>query len=202
MNIFEIPSFIKGLTLPRPEEVGITPSSVGFDADVPEVALPDKTEYTRFGTPMVAPLKFKKSSDTINDWWLFPIEPLITIDGENILVRRNVAKVPSTLNKRRGTIKERWMQGDYAITIEGVFIDNSTQLSFPVEDTRRLKEFCESREAIDVQCPLFEALHIDRIVIDKWNLPFTKGIENQSFRITAFSDDDWDLLIKIKNNAL
>ena len=138
----------------------------------------------------------------MNDWWLFPTEPLITIDGENVLVRRNVAKMPLQLNRRRGTIKERWMQGDYAITIEGVFINSNDGLSFPTEDKKRLLEFCESRDAIDVQCPLFEDLHIGRIVIDKWNLPFTKGIENQSFRITAFSDDDWDLLIKIKNNAL
>ena len=202
MNIFEIPSFIKGLTLPRPEEVGITPASVGFDADVPERVLPDKTEYTVFGTPMVAPLKFKKSSDTVNDWWLFPIEPLITIDGENVLIRRNVAKMPTPSNKRRGTIKERWAQGDYAITIEGVLINNDQSLGFPEQDKRKLTEFCESRTPIDVLCPLFYDLGINRIVIDKWNLPFTKGIENQSFRITAYSDDDWDLLIKIKNNAL
>jgi len=202
MNVFEIPSFVKGLTLPKAEEVGINYPSVGFDADVRDSSIPDQVQYTIFGTPMVAPLKFKSSDDNINEWWLFPTEPLITIEGENVLTRRNVAKMPMGLKRRRGTIKERWMQGDYAITIEGVLVNNNQNLGFPESDKKKLIEFCESRQAIDVLCPLFETLNIRRIVIDKWSLPFTKGIENQSFRITAFSDDDWDLLIKIKENAL
>ena len=55
----------------------------------------------------------------------------------------------------------------------------------------------ESRKAINVKCQLFEIFGIDRIVVEKFDIPFTKGEENQSYSISAYSDDDWDLLLPL-----
>lgn len=196
MNVFDISKLVRGIPVTQPVGIVQPPKLEGIEAV--EYDLPDPVEYTQFGTPQVAPLKMKLSSQTVNDWWLFPVEPLISIDGENVLIRRNVSKMPQGMTRRRGTIKERWAQGDYSITIEGLFTDNSTDAKFPDGARMMLLAFCEAREPIDVQCPLFTNLGITRIAIEKWNLPFTKGTENQSYRINAFSDDDWDLLIKLK----
>ena len=67
---------------------------------------------------------------------------------------------------------------------------------YPQQYVRQMLEILEAREPIDVQCPLFEMLSIDRISVDKWELPFTKGEQNQAYRINAYSDNDWSLLVK------
>lgn len=157
------------------------------------LAAPVKVESTQFGTPQVMWLKWKLSSQTKNDWWLLPIEPLITVNGKNVLVKRNVAK-----SSLRGTIKERWMQDDYSISIQGLFTRKDSY-EYPSSDLKKLRDLCEAKEPIDVLCPLFEELGITRIVIESYDIPFTKGEENQNWQVNALSDDDWQLLINIDN---
>ena len=157
----------------------------------------DNTEYTLFGTPMTLPLWMKKQSETEAEWWLFPVEPMVTIGGANVLKKRTVAKLP--LNKKsRGTIKERWAEDDFIISIDGVFINNSLNLSFSEKDIKKLYDFLSAREPLDVKCALFELFKINRIVVESYDFPFTKGVENQAYSIKAASDDEWDLLIKLE----
>ncbi len=68
------------------------------------------------GVPMAMPLKIKRR-ETDGDYWLLPCEPFITVDGKNIIVKRNVAKA-----KNMGSIKERWSQDDYSITVRLYFL--------------------------------------------------------------------------------
>lgn len=154
----------------------------------------DTIRFSVFGTPMCFPLEIKLKSDS--DWWLLPIEPIITLGGSNELVRRKVAKSSSGLTKRRGTIKERWAQDDYSISIDGM-LTRFDQWLYPQQDVERLRRIVEAREPIDVKCQLLEIFGIGRIVIEKYDFPFTKGEENQAYRLLAYSDDDWDLLIKL-----
>ena len=42
---------------------------------------------------------------------------MISLQGQNIIVRRHVNK-----GAVKGTIKERWSQDDYTISIEGILI--------------------------------------------------------------------------------
>ena len=157
----------------------------------------DKQEFTLFGTPMTLPVWMKKQSETEADWWLIPIEPLVTIGGANVLKKRTVAKLP--LNKKsRGTIKERWAEDDFTISIDGVFINSSLNLSFSEKDIKKLYELMSAREPLDVKCALFELFKINRIVVESYDFPFTKGTENQTYSIKAVSDDEWDLLIKLE----
>jgi hypothetical protein len=159
-----------------------------FQIEAIEQEAEDATKYTLFGTPMCFPLSVKLQTET--QWWLLPMEPIITMNGGNILARRNVAK-----SKLRGSIKERWATDDYQITIEGLFT-RYDEWKYPKDDVGKLRKILEAREPVDVMSPLFEIFGIGRIVIDSYDWPFTKGPENQAYRISALSDDEWHLLIK------
>lgn len=163
-------------------------------AETVQTIIGDKIETTIFGTPQAVPLKIKLKSES--EFWLFPIEPLISIDGKNILIKRNVAK-----KRGKGSIKEYWTQDDWAINIQGTLSEPNTE-NFPDADLKKLVEYCTAKEPLDVVCPALERLGITRLVIEDYSLPFTKGPENQNFSIKALSDDDWELLIKKTTNVL
>ena len=146
-----------------------------------------------FGTPMCFPLWIKPTRWPKSKEWLLPVEPIITLSGGNIITRRTVAKAN---DKMRGTIKERWAKDDYAISINGL-LTKWDDWSYPKDDVKKLREMLEVRDSLDVRSPLFELLGISRIVVERWDFPFTKGPENQYYSINAYSDDEWDLLIPI-----
>lgn len=148
------------------------------------------TEAGGVSVPMVMPLRMKAESQKDNEWWLLPWEPLISVNGRNMITTRNVAKA----KKMAGSIKERWTQDDWEITIEGIFTNPETN-RYPRENVERLRRLCEANEVIEVQCPLLDALQIDKIVIEEYDLPFTVGPENQDWSIKALSDRSWELLI-------
>ena len=152
-------------------------------------ALEDLIRTNALGVPMRFPLEVKEDG---GDWWLFPIEPLITITGRNIIVRRHVSK-----GKIRGSIKEKWTQDDYQIKIEGALI-NLKEDSYPKKDVQKLRSLCESAK-LKVRCPLFEIFSINQIVIENYDFPFTAGLQNQSYTITAYSDDTYKLLLTRKD---
>lgn len=154
----------------------------------------DNAEMSIFGTPMCFPLSIKLTDSS--DWWLLPTEPIITISGGTILVRRNVAKLSNKDKALRGSIKERWSQDDYSISIDGLFTRHD-EWKYPQDDVRKLRGILEARKAIDVKCQLFEIFGIGRIVAEKFDFPFTKGEENQAYSIKAYSDDDWNLLLPL-----
>ncbi len=140
------------------------------------------------GFSMVMPVKLRIPGD---EFWTFPVEPLVSISGGNVISKRVVAK-----GKGRGTIKERWSQDDYAVTIEGVFINLDNANVYPESDVRKLRDLCEAKEALEIECDLLKIHDITRITITSWDIPFTKGEANQRFTISALSDDLFDLLVE------
>ena len=138
------------------------------------------------GVPMVMPLGLKADD---SDWWLLPFEPLINITGKNIIVKKKIAK-----GKVRGTIKERWSQDDYSISISGI-LQNTTSAAYPDSDVKKLRTMCEAGK-LQVSCPLFELFSISQIVVEQFDIPFTKGVQNQAYNIQAVSDDIYKLLLK------
>ena len=62
------------------------------------------------GVPMQAPMKLRLNKS--EDWWTLPYEPIVTVNGKNVIVKKQVAK-----GRIRGSIKERWSQDDYQISI-------------------------------------------------------------------------------------
>lgn len=140
------------------------------------------------GVPHACPLKMKWENEF--EWWQLPIEPVVTITGKNMIVKRNVLKTASADVARRGSVKELWSQDDYEINISGVFIATDGRL--PESDLRRLRKYCEGRQSVMVQSPLFTIFNIKRLAIEDFQFPFTKGIENQMFTLRATSDDFYE----------
>lgn len=162
------------------------------DADVTLLSSPDDSVDSKptnaNGYAMVMPVKLRTPGGT---FWTFPVEPLVSISGGNIIAKRTVAK-----SKGRGTIKERWSQDDYTVNIEGVMINMDNANVYPEADVRKLRELCEAHEALEIECDLCLIHDISRITIVSWDIPFTKGEANQRFSISALSDDLFDLLVE------
>ncbi len=172
---------------PMSEPDGFSPDSV-----TPE-PLADITHTNALGIPMVQPLRFQLDEQGAQEW-LFPNEPMVSVSGGQALVKRNVSK-----GTVRGTIKERWAQNDYTVSIEGLLSSNDG--SYPSADVARLRAFCEAGY---VKClsPLLEVFGISHLVIESWNMPFTAGSANQNFTITAYSDDIYKLVLTAEDIKL
>lgn len=138
------------------------------------------------GVPMQCPLWMRLEGE---DWWLLPYEPIITVNGKNVIVKKQVAK-----GKVRGSIKERWSQDDYQISINGILM-NPEGPGYPDEDVKELKRLCEAAK-VQVMCPLFEIFGINQIVIESYDFPHTSGPNNQAYTIGASSDEIYKLLLR------
>ncbi|MBR1467472.1 MAG: hypothetical protein IJ606_02450 [Bacteroidaceae bacterium] len=163
------------------------PDSAEFDVeDMSDAELEDVVYTNAIGVPMVMPLRFQLEEPGAQEW-LFPIEPMISVNGQNILVRRHVSK-----GAIKGSIKERWTQDDYTVRIEGILM--SREGKYPDEEVATLKNFCEAGH-VKAICPLLEVFGISQLAIESWDIPFTTGVTNQNYTITAYSDDIYKLLL-------
>ena len=175
INTVYLPS---GKTMPDSDEFNVEDMS---DAELEEVV-----RTNALGVPMVMPLRFQLEESGAKEW-LFPVEPMISLNGQNILVRRHVSK--GTI---KGSIKERWTQDDYTVRIEGILMSRDGK--YPDEDVATLKNFCEAGH-VKALCPLLEIFGISQLAIESWDIPFTTGVTNQNYTITAYSDDIYKLLL-------
>lgn len=137
------------------------------------------------GVPMVFPLYLSVEG---GPWWLLPYEPQVTVQGTNVLVKKQVSK-----GTVRGTIKERWAQGDYNLSISGILMGKNKR--YPSEDVKNLRSFCEAGKVL-VKSPQMELFSITQIVVEDWSIPFTAGQANQAYTINAVSDDIYKLLLR------
>ena len=163
------------------------PDSSGFDVEtMSDAELEDVVRTNATGVPMVLPLRFQLEESGAQEW-LFPMEPMISVNGQNILVRRNVSK-----GKIRGSIKERWTQDDYSVRIEGILMGMDGK--YPEADVAKLRSFCEAGH-VKALNPLLEIFGISQLAIESWDIPFTSGTINQKYTIQAYSDDIYKLLL-------
>ena len=161
--------------------------SSGFDVEnMSDAELEDVVRTNATGVPMVLPLRFQLEESGAQEW-LFPMEPMISVNGQNILVRRNVSK-----GKIRGSIKERWTQDDYSVRIEGILMGMDGK--YPEADVAKLRSFCEAGH-VKALNPLLEIFGISQLAIESWDIPFTSGTINQNYTIQAYSDDIYKLLL-------
>ena len=163
------------------------PDSSGFDVEtMSDAELEDVVRTNATGVPMVLPLRFQLEESGAQEW-LFPMEPMISVNGQNILVRRNVSK-----GKIRGSIKERWTQDDYSVRIEGILMGMDGK--YPEADVAKLRSFCEAGH-VKALNPLLEIFGISQLAIESWDIPFTSGTINQNYTIQAYSDDIYKMLL-------
>lgn len=142
------------------------------------------------------PFGFKKLNEA--DIYYLPYEPMIDIQGGNTIIRRHIAKAPKT---SVGTIKERWNQKDYEITIRGFLMGSiltgNVEDCYPIEDFNKLKEYMTAGESIKVYNPILEMLDIHELVVSDFSYPFTKGENVQAYEIKCYSNLPTEVLIDI-----
>ncbi|WP_447951324.1 DUF6046 domain-containing protein [Chryseobacterium koreense] len=147
------------------------------------------------------PFSFRSSKD--ENWFLLPWEPMINIEGGNIIAKRRIAKAGKNLI---GSIKERWSTDDYNITITGAFYGDKLlgkhAQTYPRYEMEKLRDYLLTAEAIEVLCEPLQILNINKIVIESVNFPFTKGENIQAYEIKAVSDFPYDLIYKRKKGTL
>ena len=148
--------------------------------------LADVVRTNARGIPMVLPLRFQLEQSGAKEW-LFPTEPMISLNGQNILTRRHVSK-----GSIKGSIKERWTQDDYSVRIEGILFGEDGK--YPEADVAKLRKFCEAGH-VKALNPLLEIFGISQLAIESWDIPFTSGTTNQNYTIQAYSDDIYKLLL-------
>ena len=159
----------------------------GYDfGNMSDDELADMVRTNALGIPMQMPVDMRIEG---GEWWTLPVEPMVSVTGKNVITKKQVSK-----GLVRGTIKERWSQDDYEISIEGILINFDGE-GYPAEDVKKLREFCENA-AVEVASPLFDIFSIDRMVIESYSFPFTSGPANQAYSISAVSDDIYKLLLK------
>lgn len=143
------------------------------------------------------------SIDGGNTFFRLPYEPLISVSGKNVITKRRVSKWNAENAKQlsTGTIKERWSQDDYEITITGVLMGpllrGNMEDCYPIADFQKLKKVLTHAKQIKVNCALLELLGINDIVIENFIFPFTKGENVQAYEIKACSDFNYNLLMEI-----
>lgn len=138
------------------------------------------------------PLRLKWEDET--EWFTLPLDPVVSVQGGNTIVRQGCAKQLSENYQRRGSVKEVWSQDDYEVNIAGMII-GADEYTFPDEALRRLRAYCEEQKVVEVQCELLETFGITRLTIEKYDFAHTAGTQNQQFAIKAYSDDNFSLLI-------
>ena len=146
----------------------------------------DVLRTNALGVPMQLPMRLKLEEAGAEEW-LLPMEPMVSLTGRNLITRRHVNK-----GRVRGSIKERWAQDDYSITVEGILMGMDGK--YPEEDVARLRGFCEAAH-VEVLNPLLEIFGISHMVIESWDIPFTSGAANQNYTLKAQSDDIYKLLL-------
>ncbi len=166
----------------------------------PRAVVTNESSYTAdelYGVPSQCGVKFQLESEG-GEWWVLPVDPVVTVRGGNTIVKRQVLKPAVGDARRRGSVKELWSQDDYEITINGVLKGGDGEL--PADAVRRLRSYCEAREAVAVQSPLLTLFGISRVVVEKFEFPHTKGMENQLYSLACVSDDfDRDKLLIADN---
>ncbi len=158
---------------------------INYDRESGKMAIADDYSGIRYQSPLV----FKSASLPP---FTFPIDPFISLSFKNTIIRRHVAK-----GSVRGTVKERWTQDDVEITISGVFVNDQGD-ALP-EEIGLLHEYFNLNASIEVECEVLNERFITEIVIESFDLPHTKGMENQAYQIKAYSDDVFELLKEMDN---
>lgn len=138
------------------------------------------------GVQCFCPVSLKWENE--GEWWQLPLDPVVSVRGRNEIVKRSVLKVNTGDKERRGTVKELWSQGDYEVSIAGTF-QSGKEGKLPEEAIRKLRNYCEGRESIEVSSPLLTLFGIRRLAIEGFEFPHTAGMENQMYALTCSSDD-------------
>lgn len=124
--------------------------------------------------------------------YCFQLDPILAVSGKNIIARRYVAK-----GSLHGTVKESFSQDDFDITITGVLMgDDAKDLNEQVQELQSILVCGESLAVVNDL--LNDGYGITRLVVDSFQFPHTKGMQNQSYTIKCYSDSSINILEEVQ----
>jgi hypothetical protein len=124
--------------------------------------------------------------------YCFQLDPILAVSGKNIIARRYVAK-----GSLQGTVKESFSQDDFDITITGVLMgDDAKDLNEQVQELQSILVCGESLAVVNDL--LNDGYGITRLVVDSFQFPHTKGLQNQSYTIKCYSDSSINILEEVQ----
>ncbi len=133
--------------------------------------------------------------------YVFRLDPIIAVGGKNIITRRYVAKMKmqrdGEATLRSGSVKESWSQDDYDITIGGVLIgDDAKDLREQVQELQSILVCGESLAVVNDL--LNDGYGITHLVVESFQMPHTKGLQNQAYTIKCYSDSSINILEEVQ----
>lgn len=155
---------------------------------VPTVSGGKKEEVSSYGGNLNLSQDYLSLRSDGGQEYCFRLDPIMAVSGKNIIARRYVAK-----GSLQGTVKESWSQDDYDITISGVLIgEDAKDLN---EQVQELQTMLVSGESLAVVNDLLnDGYGITRLVVDSFQFPHTKGLQNQGYSIKCYSDSSINIL--------
>jgi hypothetical protein len=171
--------------------VGIPQPKMFIQGPRVEVELSDSDMFIRddakyegtsvFGTPLFMPCRL--------DDYMLPNEPLITINGQNTIVKTLLTGV-------KGSVKEIINSDDYVIKIQGIIVNEDSD-DLPEDDIRTMRTILEKKDSIFISNRLLTLFDIHQVVIESFTFPGVEGQQNcQAYEINCISDWPIELMLK------
>ena len=157
-----------------------------------------KSSNIRFGEGQFAvPFRLALASSP-DEVFTLPLDPVVAINGSNAIVKREIAKAVVNGDEIRGTVKELWTQDDWKISVSGVLTTTGDADNESVNYyVYKLTQLLTAKETLIVECDVLNnTFGITRVVVESYDFPFTKGVENQSFSFSLLSDDSYNLEVE------
>lgn len=175
-----------GLIKPKPFQLPADDLSAGSSAPFePQIA--DDIEIvgmSYLGTPI------------IDNLFLEYEDQFLRLDSVVMSVSMSKNIVKTSINGRKGTVKEYINDGDYTISISGgIYAQNG---KYPTDDVRTFIALMQEPAPLKVTSKFLKYFSIHNIVVESYNLPQSEGFTNlQAFEISAISDEPIELLINV-----
>ncbi|MEG1673214.1 MAG: DUF6046 domain-containing protein [Alistipes sp.] len=120
----------------------------------------------------------------------------LVINDAVVSLSREKHIVRTTLVGLDGTIKEYICNGDYDISIAvGIVAVENGQIvdEYPEEGLRKVREFLDENEAVEVSSVFFDIFDIPRMVVTRFSVRQDTQSNRQTIDIKALSDKDYTI---------
>jgi hypothetical protein len=148
------------------------------------------------GSPVLYPFSFFRLDGSKS--YTLPNAPLVRVEGRKNIVRSKVAG-------RDFTVKELVSVEDWTVQIRGVAFNEEItskagRQGYPFATLEAMVELFRIGEALRVESRILESYGIGQVVIERFAVPATPGLQGAFFyEIDCSSDTDNDLVI-VRNN--
>ena len=201
-ELFDIAFGTKPIVYRPEKEKQAEPSAITYQGMTITERLSEAVRVSYLGTPVVFPVTFIGSSYQVynpsgnisrRSFATFELPPATLVSFRRAKIISKTKALAA-----RGTVKEMYGFTDWSIDIRGLCLREPShpQAEDPYEQMRRLIEFEQIADSIEVSGELFADRSIYRLVIEDMDTPQLKGKPGVlPFRLQCSSDEPLELLL-------